>query len=89
MNGKSTLKVIKIIMGDKSITDSDKLEAIKKLIDTGYIHYYPYPDPYPLIQPYPQFPWDTPCYPQPQFIYKTGTTINPTAGGQTTTYFGQ
>lgn len=50
MNDKTTLKLIKIIMGDKSITDNDKIEAVKKLAGsiTTYHPYYPYSDPYPI-----------------------------------------
>lgn len=63
MNDKTTLKIIKAIMEDKSIPDSEKLEAVKKMTDscTTYVPYYP--DQFPLTDPFPIFPWDgTPTY---------------------------
>lgn len=70
MNDKTTLKIIKSIMDDNSIPDSEKLEAVKKLTDscTTYVPYYP--DPFPLQDPYPLFPWDN----QPTW---TGTETTP------------
>ena len=60
MNDKTTIKLIKIIMGDKSISDSDKIDAVKKLTDSTPFYYQPTnpipcPDQYPI---YPRFPWD-------------------------------
>ncbi len=65
MNDKTTLKIIKSIMEDSSIPDSEKLEAVKKLTDscTTYVPYYP--DQFPFQDPYPVFPWESPTYTQP------------------------
>ncbi len=71
MNDKTTIKLIKIITGDKSISDNDKIEAIKKLTDSTPFYYQPTnpipcPDQYPI---YPVYPWDN----QPMFQGSNGT----------------
>jgi hypothetical protein len=43
MNDKAVIKVVKMILEDKSITDSDKIEAVRKLTDSS-----PYYTPYPI-----------------------------------------
>ena len=76
MNDKTTLKLVRIIMGDKTITDSDKLEAVKKLTVSTitYQSYYPYQqctDPYPITY-------------QPQWTFTSGSSA--TLIGDTTAF---